>query len=126
MNRLGKLSPCLAACVVVLLCSSASVGQQVRRYTPRTPTLSPYLDLLRNNTGTLPNYYTFVRPRQQQRAFNTESRAWQRRQTIDLERVTGEFQKNRRAIAPTGTGSWFMKESASATFLNTSRFYLRR
>ncbi len=123
MTSKRKLSLCVAMFGFALLCSSASFGQEIRRYQPRKPTISPYLDLLRFNDGGLPNYYSWVRPRKQQRAFNTESRAWQRQQTITLGRVTNEFQKNRRAIAPTGTGSWFMNDSAGSTFLNTSRFY---
>jgi len=48
------------------------------QYRPSRPTLSPYLDLFRRDTGPLPNYFTFVRPRQQvqtqiqQQAYNMQ------------------------------------------------------
>ena len=123
MTSKRKLSLCVAMFGFALLCSSASFGQEIRRYQPRKPTISPYLDLLRFNDGELPNYYSLVRPQQQQRAFNTESRAWSRQQAVTLGRLADDFQKGRQPITPTGTGGWFMRDSAGSTFLNTSRFY---
>ena len=39
-------------------------------YSPHTPTTSPYLNLLRFNSGPLPNYQSLVRPQLYQRQFN--------------------------------------------------------
>ena len=125
MTSQRKLSLCVATFGLALIFSSASFGQQVRRYQPPTPTISPYLNLLRFNDSELPNYHSLVRPLQRQRAFNIQSRAWSRQQSVSLGRLEDSFQRGRRPIAPTGTNSWFMRESAGATFLNTSRFYPR-
>ena len=65
----------VAACVLTLVFAIAFSGQAraqgvgfgpSSQFAP-TPTLSPYLDLLRTNTGPLPNYQQFVRPRIQLR-----------------------------------------------------------
>ena len=123
MTSQRMLSLWVAAYGFTLFFTSASFGQQVRRYQPKTPTVSPYLNLLRFNDSGLPNYYSLVRPQQRQRAFNNQSRLLSRRQAITVGRLQNDFQKGRLPIAPTGTGSWFMKTSARSTFLDTSRFY---
>ncbi len=45
-------------------------GQAQRRYQPNSPTVSPYLNLLRTNLGPLPNYHSLVRPQLNQQNFN--------------------------------------------------------
>ncbi len=123
MTSQRMLSLWVAACGVALFVTSASFGQQMRRYTPETPTVSPYVDLLRFNDGGLPNYYGLVRPQLKQRAINNQGRLSSRQQSITLGQLQNDFQKNRLPIAPTGTGSWFMRSGARSTFLDTSRYY---
>lgn len=119
------LSIWFAACGLALFVSSASFAQQVRRYRPQTPTVSPYLNLLRFNDSGLPNYYGLVRPELRQRSFNNRIRATTRQQAIRIGRLQNDFQRNRLSIAPTGTGSWFMNPGSRSTFLQPSRFYSR-
>ena len=52
--------------LAILFAAEDSHGQRRRtsnRYEPRTPTVSPYLNLLRTDPGGVPNYYSLVRPR---------------------------------------------------------------
>src|SRR5215475_15368192 len=59
-----------------LLLSSAAASNAQERYTPSTPTVSPYLNLFQSNrnggpiTRGLPNYYSLVRPQLQQNRIN--------------------------------------------------------
>ena len=105
---------------------------QVRRYEPSTPTVSPYLNLFRDdvdNRSRLPNYYLYVRPLEQQYRANQQQRV----QLQQQKREIGQLQANveeldrRQAegplVSPTGTGSWFGRPGTRSTFLNTSRYY---
>ena len=110
---------------------SASMAQ-VRRYEPSRPTVSPYLNLFRNDgldNRFLPNYHSLVRPlQQQQRANQTQQRLLQR-QTQAIEQLQSNVQgiQQRQAagplVAPTGKGSWFARPGTRAKFMDTSRFY---
>jgi hypothetical protein len=111
--------------------TSDSVAQQ-RRYEPSRPTVSPYLQLFRDDdrrNNALPNYYNYVRPLQQQYQVNqTQQRLLQQQnqaigqlqlnlQAVDRQLSSGQL------VAPTGKGSWFNRPSSNSGFLNTSRFY---
>jgi hypothetical protein len=112
---------------------AASTGMaQVRRYEPNRPTVSPYLNLFRNdgfNNRALPNYHSLVRPLQrqyetnqaQQRLLVQQSRTLQQLNTnlenFEQRAVTGQL------VAPTGQGAWFLRPSRRSQYLNTSRFY---
>jgi len=88
-------------------------------YYSTTPTLSPYLDLLRNDGGVLPNYQQFVRPRlqlrsnlaQQAQAIERQRRAINtlNRRTLNTSRPTG---------ATTGVRSGFLQYSTFYPALN--------
>ena len=82
MNRPGiRIAIAICALFSVAEVAQAQVGTSRSRYT-RPPTLSPYLGLLRINTGVLPNYQTFVRPRLQERqAFEQQQRSLQTLET---------------------------------------------
>ena len=98
-------------------------GQQLRRYQPNSPTLSPYLNLNRFNVGGLPNYYSLVRPVQQQRAFNTRARALRQQQQRQLRQVQGDLQQTQILVTPTGKASWFMNPGTRSSFQDTTRYY---
>ena len=113
----------LVAVLLVLHAASASLAQ-VRRYEPSRPTVSPYLQLFRDDVRNqpLPNYYAYVRPLQQQYQVNqTQQRLLQQQS-----RTIGQLQTNMQSlerrqiegplVAPTGKGSWF---------LTTPRYYPR-
>lgn len=66
-------------------------GQQRRgptQYQPANPTMSPYVGLLQGNTGAIPNYFSLVRPRLEQRAFNQQLQSTSRLQPIDIQQST--------------------------------------
>lgn len=99
----------LLASIAVLVCLSpvaSAQGPRGARYQPARPTVSPYLDLFRLNTSPLPNYYTYVRPFQEQQAFNQQT-------TAALQQVRQGFQQSQalrqedQTFAPTGTGATF-------------------
>ena len=101
---------------------SESYGQRAR-YQPRTPTVSPYLNLTRQNNGSgLPNYYAFVRPQQNQQAINQREIALRQRQAGQLMRIESTLQRKSTAN-PTGVGSRFMVGGTNSSFLDTSRYY---
>ena len=54
--------------VGLLLPSMALAQNRLNRYQPNSPTVSPYLNLTRNSSSGLPNYYALVRPQLQQNA----------------------------------------------------------
>lgn len=74
-----------------------------------SPTLSPYLNLYREQTDdSIPNYYAFVRPQQEQIALNRE-------QARELSKLRQRVQQVQYA-APAAAG-------AGGRFNNTGRFY---
>jgi hypothetical protein len=111
-----------AVAAVSLACLPTCVAQ-VRRYEPNTPTLSPYLGLTLFNNGGVPNYYAFVRPRQQQRSFNLQQQALAQRQAGEIQQLDYDVQRGIVPVAQTGTGSWFFTPGARTTYLDTSQYY---
>ncbi len=108
MKRL-PLALALLVAGVVFTSDSVSYAQ----YRPARPTLNPWLHGARRNDGLLPDYHTFVRPRQQlhrtlQRQ-NTEIRSLQRG-LVGMDRALMEG-KRATSARPTGTGSVFMNYS---------------
>ena len=94
---------------------------QVQRYQPRTPTVSPYLNLTRLDVSPLPNYYAFVRPEIQQRQVNVQQQSLILRQQGD---ILGLQRQIIQPVGPsTGTGSGFMIPGTQFSYLNTTGFY---
>lgn len=118
---MGRILSVTACSMLFTLITSAGIAQDVPRYTPQRPTISPYLNLLRNDNGTLPNYYSLVRPQLNQQRFDnrilseTQSQA---KAVRSLSSVSGE-----NLVGPTGTASTFGNRSH---FLNRSHFYRSR
>lgn len=97
------------ACWGGIFCSS--VYSQTRRgeerqYRPARETVSPYIGLLQGNAGAAPNFYTLVRPRLDQRAFNQQLQATSRIQSLDIQRITGSAESSPRAVL-TGKNAGF-------------------
>lgn len=113
-----------ALCVIALSATLAEAGPY-RSYgsygPPRIrPGLSPYLDLFRQDTGALPNYYQFVRPQVRlqnivTQQYNTSMILGTRTTRLEQD-ITGEF-RTRSSAAPTGNYGGFQ---------NYSHFYSRR
>ncbi len=96
-------------------------AQNIPRYTPATPTLSPYLGLLRNNRGALPNYFAFVRPIERQQQINQRAAVELQRQAVEIERAQEEF--NQLEVQATGKGAWFYNYGTRNQFNQRSHFY---
>lgn len=117
--------------VLMAVTLSTQVGAQSLRYTPRTPTISPYVNLFRGDAGGVNNYFGLVRPQQRQIAFN-------RNQLTENRRLEQQSQLNRRMLtqqpsqpgqATSGSQPLRMLRPtiaspvSAATYLNYSGFY---
>lgn len=109
-----------ALCLAAFLCLMSTTAQaQVREkygrsYQPSRPTLSPYLNFFRSDTGVMDNYNTFVRPRQQlQDELNQQNYRLRtlNRDINQLEQQQATQTIRPSTIAPTGVGSTFMNYS---------------
>jgi hypothetical protein len=96
-------------------------ARRATRYRPARPTMSPYLNLLRDNSSTLSNYYSFVRPEQRQRAINREGQATVRQQANALRMVQNDVQLGQAPIRTTGKGGGHM--TGGSRFMTSSRFF---
>ena len=122
----------IAATAISLGCQQTCLAQTIPHYAPKKPTLSPYLGLTFTNFSGVPNYYAFVRPRQQQLAVNAQQQALNAQQQTLTEKHGGAIEKLESGqqgilggavpIATTGTGGWFMT-GAEKTYLDTSAYY---
>lgn len=114
----------LAACVCGLsLCRSDACHAQVARYQPRTPTISPYLNLTRFDNGGLPNYYSLVRPQLNQQRFNTQAQRTVNFQEQQINTLQAEVNTGTNTPVITGGGSWFMQPATQTRFLDSSRYF---
>ncbi|MEO8165213.1 MAG: hypothetical protein ABI619_07430 [Betaproteobacteria bacterium] len=104
MSRL-RLGLSLLAFLCCATFASSLVAQGGRRYEPRTPTFSPYLDYFRRDVGALDVYNSIVRPNQQLRSTlaRQQSGLLQERQRIEQLQIRADSE-----ITPTGIGSHFM------------------
>jgi hypothetical protein len=110
----------------------ASDAQGVERYEPSTPTVSPYLNLFRNDQNgrsPLPNYYALVRPLQNQYRTNQiqQQILQQQSQSIgQLQETAQQLQLEKgQPVVQTGHGSWFMNSGTRTKFRDTTKYYSR-
>jgi len=129
---MGKHRNCWLIAFVAVGCwlDAVVVGHaQVRRYEPSRPTVSPYLNLFRDQTGILPNYQALVRPQLLQNETNQRQRAINQRgaaEALNLQAQLYDIQQRQAAelqMSPTGKNAWFQRPSQRNQFMNTSRFY---
>ncbi len=95
-----------ASVVVLASFATADCHAQGPRYQPSRPTVSPYLNLFRNNTGPLPNYYSLVRPELYQQRINQQTQTQQAQQAAAI--GTLNTQVRRGTTTQTGKQSGFM------------------
>lgn len=96
--------------IALALCGTGSraSAQQIPRYQPDRPTVSPYLNLLRSDVGPVTSYYGMVRPQLNQQAANQRSAA----QTRSLGMAIQSLQAaNTTTTSGTGTGAVFRNRS---------------
>jgi hypothetical protein len=78
------------------------------RFQPSRPTVSPYLNLFRRDTGPIPNYHLYVRPIQRQQAFNDQQQLLNLQQGMEMQQLQENLiQVQRSATGPTGIGAGF-------------------
>lgn len=89
-QNMKKLIFAAVAANLMLVCVAQSGFAQARRqreYQPARPTISPYTGLLQTNFGALPNYFSLVRPQQEQTAFNRRIQNTTRFQSISIQNI---------------------------------------
>ena len=111
MNR-AKFLGVLVFGVVAVAFAEITFGQAPHgpNYLPsaiRRPTLSPWLDLFRDDTGVLPNYHQFVRPQQRLRGYLGQQYRHMQREATQLRNVENQMSEMMRpsGARPTGTGA---------------------
>ncbi len=111
----------LFVAVALAALSAPAWGQrpfQPRTYVPSRPTLSPYLDYFRFNTGVVNNFHAYIRPgRELDQYLRSQGSAIQQNRTqlgTLRQDVTQLGEMRDPGIGPTGHG---------ATFMNHSHFY---
>ena len=97
----------------------------VPRYTPASPTVSPYVSLLnRNGGGAATNYYGLVRPLERQQTINAgqaQSAANQEQQIKTVQDQQESFEQPK--IKPTGTAGWFQNLGTTSPYQVSSHYY---
>jgi hypothetical protein len=78
------------------------------QYQPAKQPLSPYLNLLQTNFGPVPNYYSLVRPRLAQDAFNQQVEANERTQSLRIQEIS-EQEAQQQPVSRTGKSAGFME-----------------
>lgn len=110
---------------VLLVLGSEAVAQRPQRYQPARPTVSPYMNLFRNNNSPVPNYYSFVRPQLNQIQVNQEQQALLMRQNSEIQGLQKNLLQTRTDGPVSGSPSWFQTPGSRSTFMNTSGYYSR-
>jgi hypothetical protein len=102
--------------VIAVMASQQALAQVPPiRYQPSRPTISPYLNLLRQYTGPLPNYHSLVRPQIQQLNNNQQQQYQLQQQRTAIQTNNQQLLRiGEAAAAPTGSG---------AVFRNYSHYY---
>jgi hypothetical protein len=80
------------------------------QYRPERPTISPYAGLLQVENGSIPNYFSLVRPRLEQRAFNQQLKETTRVQSLEIQ-TQGSVAVQKTAGTPTGNTAGFAQYS---------------
>ncbi len=120
----------MAIVVVVVSPALAQSGKhqqssQVPRYTPSTPTVSPYVNLLnRNGGGAATNYYGLIRPLQRQQSINlsqAQNAASQEQQIRGVQEQQEAFEQPK--VKPTGTAGWFQNMGETSPYQVSSHYY---
>jgi len=118
----------LALLAAIGASAAAQRPKSTPRFTPSSPTVSPYLGLLSNQGGALPNYFALVRPLQRQADLNRQQSLVIERQAGELQRQAGEIERARTEFGqaearPTGNAAWFNNLPEGGAFRNRSHFF---
>lgn len=105
--------------------SNSKSASQVPRYTPQSPTISPYLNLLSRNGSVAGNYYGIVRPLQRQQRINerTKQEATEQDQKLQSLAAKQRMAFDQPNIKPTGTAGWFHEYGQVPPYQRTDHYY---
>ena len=105
--------------------SNSSGASQVPRYTPQSPTVSPYLNLLSRNGSVAGNYFGLVRPLQRQQRINerTSQESNEQQQTLARLKSQQKTAFDQPNVKPTGTAGWFHDYGTVAPYQRTDHYY---
>ena len=110
--RMPRNIPVTIVLVLVLSAQFAYGQRPGSQYVPARPTTSPYLNLLRRDTGVVPNYHALVRPQQQQRAINQQQQQRIQRQDQAIRQLDrGLLQVRQAETRATGVRGGYMNYS---------------
>ena len=115
----------LAWGLVLVVSTGQASAQRPQRFQPARPTVSPYLNLLRQNNSGVPNYYTLVRPELQQLQVNQQQQALLLKQNSQIQQLQTNLLRTQTEGPISGSPSWFQTPGTRSTFQNTSQFYSR-
>jgi hypothetical protein len=104
----------------------APTPSQVPRYTPQSPTVSPYLSLLSRNGSVAGNYYTLVRPLQRQQRINernSQQAYYQQQELQQLQDLQQDAAFGQPRVKPTGTAGWFQNLGLVSPYQQTDHYY---
>jgi hypothetical protein len=129
-NQRKLLLPIALLAVCFAFFPDASEAQDTDRYEPTTPTVSPYLNLFRNDQNgrtPVPNYYALVRPLQNQYRTNQIQQQILQQQTqaiSQLHQTTKQLQLEKdQPVVQTGHKSWYFNPGTRTKFRDTSQYY---
>lgn len=115
------------ACLFAITLASESMAQRMSQRTPnynRRPTVSPYINLFNNNQGGVNNYFSFVRPMQQQARFNDQQAAQNRFLDRQVNQPFTNTTSGGQQFGMLRQGSQGIGQPSSAsTYFNYSHFY---
>jgi len=102
-----------------------SSSSLVPRYTPASPTVSPYVNLLgRNGASAATNYYGLVRPLQRQQSINAAQSQTASTQEEQIRTVKDQQESfDQPKIKPTGTAGWFQNMGTTSPYQVSSHYY---
>jgi hypothetical protein len=106
MKRLSFIATGWLVLVSVSATSAYAQRSLDSQYRPERPTISPYAGLLQVENGSIPNYFSLVRPRLEQRAFNQQLKETTRVQSLEIQ-SQGSVAVQRTAGTPTGNTAGF-------------------
>lgn len=116
----------VAVAITLAVSVGSSEAQRVPNYN-RRPTISPYVNLFNNNQGGVNNYFSFVRPMQQQARINRQQ--YQQQQFLEQQLIQpgmgqpmmapGGFQAGMLRAGSQGVG----QPATAASYFNYSHFY---
>lgn len=118
----------IAVAITFAVCVESSEAQRIPNYSRRA-TVSPYINLFNNNQGGVNNYFSFVRPMQQQARINQQQ--FSRDQFLQQQITQPTMMQPSMATGGMNGGNGMLRAgsqgigqpSTAASYFNYSHFY---